>query len=143
MQNLTTIVQISKEVISVVEEMMPLIAKAPVNDSGLQGLLYECIFLCKRLSFLDTVNLNEFAQNNYEFLDVIKTIILRVSGCHENESLETQEKLRSLIVRIDIIVDKLNAPPFPQNYSLRTSDKFLQRKKSDEDFTEPFNFRFL
>lgn len=119
------IVQISEEVVSVIEEMTPLIAKAPINDSGLQSLLHKCIFLCSRLSFLDTVDLNEFAQNNYEFLDMIKTIILRISECHKSESLETQEKVRSLIVRIDMLLDKLTTPAF------------LQKQTPTDKFTEP------
>jgi hypothetical protein len=119
------------------EEMTPLIVKAPINDSRLQGLFHSCAFLCERLSYLDTCNLNEFAQNNYEFLDTLKVIILRISEYHKDKSLKTEEKLKSLKVRIDIILDKLNTSPFSPTHKQALSDESLHGHKSDEDFTEP------
>jgi hypothetical protein len=136
MRNLTSIVQISQEVIDIIEEVAPLIAKAPINDSKLQRLVHECILLCERLSFLDTIDLNEFLQNNYEFLDNLKIIILHMSKYHESESAETK-KFKILIAKIDIVLAKLNAPPFLQSHKQALSDEFLHGDKPDEDFTEP------
>jgi hypothetical protein len=92
------------------------------------------------LSFLDSLDPNTFAQSNYEFLDIIQTIILRLLGYSENSIPEQQEKLRSILNRIDVLLDDLNSPPFM--LSKKPSDDWKHGRKSDDKVPEPaWNFQ--
>ncbi len=135
LEHLATIVRISKEVVNILGDFEPFIANLPIDDVGLQGLLHECMVHCEGLSFLDSLDSDKFAQSNYEFLDIMQTIILRLLGHSENSISEQQEKLRSILNRINVLLDDLNSPPFI--LSKKLSDEFLQRKKSDDKLTEP------
>lgn len=136
LEHLASIVRISKETTNIVEDFEPFIANPPIDDVGLQGLFYECMVHCEGLSFLDSLDPDKFAQSNYEFLDIIQTIILRLLGHNENNSPEQQEKLRSILNRIKVLLDELSSPPFM--LSKKPSDDFLHGFASDDNFTEPY-----
>ncbi len=71
--------------------------------------------------------LRRMHQLNFELLEELNVACAYLLENHA--SLPNQEKLASLLSKAMTLLKEINTEPL--------SDEFLQRKKSDKDFTEP------
>lgn len=138
MNQILRINNISAKTRTLVFEVIPLINQLPVQDIAVDFLITELLRLCDGIILTDDITLTQLTQNLYEFLDTVNALILRLKDAH----MLTIEKFSAMKNNIDDLITQL---PKHQNF---ISDDFLQKKRTDEEFTEPvfqlskFRFRF-
>jgi hypothetical protein len=136
---LRSLLKITTEISEIAKEIIPLIDKAPQEDyTNYQNLVQKLLTTAKHIIPSNNIPFNESVQNNYEFLDTLRSILFRFLHYFDNELPSSREHLESLVSRIDKLLTKLNTTPFlQQDKSTTPSDENLQHRKSDTDFTEP------
>lgn len=136
---------IAKETRELAKGIIPLIIDIPFDKVQLDGN-NNLIYLTSKLSalidgliFSDNISFNEFAQNNYEFLDTLKTTLNQILSLSERQSIPIIEKdeIHLIQAKIDKLIIELNVPPFLQLHKRILSDENLHEDESDKDFTEP------
>jgi hypothetical protein len=139
--NITDLLNITKKVVAIVEESEKFVFVALRTDSGMKTLFSRLIALYDGLIPSNAISINELTQNNYEFLDTLKAIIIRVLQNTQINNRRERAELESFNVRIDLLIAELNLPPFLQH--LKPSDEILHDNRSDADLTEPRKDRFI
>lgn len=125
MNSLTELINISNETMAIAKEVVSLMDKVPIEDyPTFTRMLHRLAILSERLTFSEDITLIEMAQNNYEFLDTLKTILSILLQYPNNRTDQTL--FRNIMGKTDAIIDKIDSPPFLQH---------LKRTPSDE--TEP------
>ena len=75
-------------------------------------------------------------QLNIELLDTLEICLLAAQYfCKKNNIPFKDDKVLALIKKTEMLLDEIAPPTFLRIPKL--TDDFLQRKKSDKDFTEP------
>lgn len=118
----------------IAKEGIPIITDIPFDKlqlDGNEGLVYltsRLIELLDGLVFSDAITFDELAQNNFEFLDTLKTTLTQIHTLTKQQpfSIVDEKKLEEMQVKIHALVAELSAPPFLQH-----------RKRTPEDTTEP------
>jgi hypothetical protein len=91
----------------------------------------------------DIARWKEMSDLTFELADTVYTLFNAIIDfCKKNNiPIQEQEGLWNLTRKTKAIFSEIEQ--ISASYYKRPSDEFLQGHKSDEDFTEPFNFRFL
>jgi hypothetical protein len=80
-------------------------------------------------------------QLNLELLDTLELCLFCTKDfCEKHKIPFYDEKILASIEKIEMLIDEISPPSFLHTPKL--ADDFLQRKRTDEDLTEPFQKRF-
>jgi len=140
---LSRLIIITGETKDIAKEVVPLMVRAPVvsmplNEiNNLRHFANRLLRLTDGIIFSDEASLNEVVQNNFEFLDTMRTVLFHLLNLSEKQNFPISDKnyLRFLLAKIDNLIAQLNSPPFLQPRKSAIRRKFTE-DKSDEDFTE-------
>lgn len=127
---LLRLLKISSKTRILAQEIVPLINNIPLNDNGTFYVINRLLELVDGIIYTDNITLLELAQNNFEFLDNLRTITLKL----RNQNLITKTQFDLLLARIDRLIVEMNL--FPTLNKELASDEVLQRKRTDDKFTE-------
>ena len=141
MRNISELLNITKEAVKIAEETEKFVLVALKNDTDIKSLVSRNIAICDGLIPSDDISVNELVQNNYEFLDILKAIIVRILQHADNQSLRGKMQLKNLNGKINVLIAELNSPVFlgslKHKPNFKPTDAFLQRKKPYTDLKEP------
>ena len=106
------LIDTSKRAIELADEALFFVRIALQTDINMKNLVYRLISLYDVLIPSEHVLISDLPQNNYEFLDTLKTIIARI--LQYSDPIETT-KLESIDARIDTLIEELTSKLFPQH----------------------------
>ena len=86
---------------------------------------------------MDREKLSLLQQLNIELLDTLELCLYSTKAfCEKNNIPFYDEKVLALIKKAECLIDEIN--PFPYAHTSNLADGFLQRKRTDDNLTEPF-----
>jgi hypothetical protein len=89
-----------------------------------------------KMSPLKIKQLVHLEQLNFELLDTLELCLLSTKAfCAKYKIPFYDAKVHNLIKKAEMLIDEISPAPFL--HVPLPSDDFLQRKKTDKDFTEP------
>jgi len=122
---------LAEDVIYIINANRNTLAKTSLVKKGcIVNLILQVSKLVDEIAFTDNVSIQELAQNHYEFLDVLKTLIEQLQW------IITDECLSLLTEKINNLIEELNEPIFLQHQKSPIRRKEIHFK-SDVDETEP------
>jgi len=138
MNNLTNLLKITKKATEIAEETENFTFTVLKTDTCMVSLVSRLILLYDGL--IDGlipfgISIDQLAQNNYELLDTLKAIVVRILQYADKQSLRERETLESFNVRIDALIEELNSPLFLQHR--KPSDGSYHDDESDDKLPEP------
>ncbi|NWG11201.1 hypothetical protein HXY33_05580 [Candidatus Bathyarchaeota archaeon] len=86
-----------------------------------------------------SVAINEVLEMHDLNQELLETLLVAMDWIKQKEKdgldIPQKDTFLSLMRKARTLIEEISSKPMP-------SDEFLQRRKSDKDLTEPFNFRF-
>lgn len=141
-KKLIRLIDITRETKSIAKEIIPLLTQVPLDKmplkkiDALRRFTVRLSELLDGLIFSDEISLNRLAQNNYEYLDTVRSCIFLLLPQADRSNRELLESLQS---RIEDLIGKLNSPSFLQ----RSVRRNFTRHESDDKLTESELIMFI
>jgi hypothetical protein len=128
MGHITRLIEISKNSVEMANEIELLMRTTLQSDSINRNLASRVLASFDDLIPHSGISLDQLAQNNYEFLDTLKTIVARLLQ-RSDKTYNEKAKLKSLDVNIASLITELNSPPFLQHREQTPTDEKKQHSK--------------
>ena len=138
MHDITEILGITKKAVTIAEEIEKFVSDALQIDNGLKSLILREISVYDGLIPSDNTSFNELVQNNYEYLDILNAITLRILQHTDKQSLREKAKLTAFNDEINTLIAELNIPLSLQyNINRRKVTDSEEFNGTDGEVTEP------
>ena len=106
------LIDTSKRSVKLADEVLFFVRIALQTDINMKNLTRRLISLYDLLIPSEHVLISDLPQNNYEFLDTLKTIIARIM---QHSDFTERTKLEFIDARIDTLIEELTSTLFPQH----------------------------
>jgi hypothetical protein len=143
MHDIIEILDITKKAVTIAEELEKFISDALQIDNGLKSLLSREMSVYDGLIPSDALSFNELAQNNYEYLDFLNAITLRILQHTDKQALRKRAKLTAFNDEINRLIAELNIPLSLQyNVNRRNVTGTRKFNETAEDVPVPIKIMF-
>jgi len=138
MHDITEILGITKKAVTIAGGLEKFVSDALQIDNNLKSLILREMAVYDGLIPSDAISFNELVQNNYEYLDILNAITLRILQHIDKQSLREKAKLTAFNDEINILIAELNIPLSLQyNISRRKVTDSEENNGTDGEVPEP------